>query len=649
MVQNDHHRPTEADGTRCLTRRRYLAAATAGTAGLSALAGCSSPLAGNSGANALDAAVPEGTPATVETKYWHDWPTLDDTEQSQGPPLEYTARAGTPLSSVSLEFSSEDDSWMREHAFMIQRAFSDLGVSTTLDDRPLNQLYAQSWTPAGLENMVSMSTHGPDPQRGLDPNPLLMRRHKSSPSNYDNYWHPELNEILDRQRGMTGNREGRKRLVGRAQEIFAEDVGGLITLIPDVVTAANERKWNGYVPTPGNGPTGDAFQWTEVNLQPQTDDRSYVKGTTISMNSLNLPWSGGGAEAKRLTYIYDGLFDASPQLDVIPALATSAEFVDDTTVEMSLREGVTWHDGERFTAEDVKFSVEFYKQHSSTSQTPFYEPIESVERLGEHAVRFNLTGPDAAFLTQRVVRSVIIPKHRWKNVENPSQYSPSHPVGTGPFEFESWSQSSKFVVSRSDGHWMWDDRWRADRLGEFAAAGRGIDRVIWINVGNINALLGGIQNEDIDAIAGRISNEQAERAAGPAAVERKVADNFAPLDTKLMFSAPLFRDKEFRIALAKSVDSETFVTQVLRDRATVPPGENFISDILKWHNPNTHEYTYDVERARTILERAGYTWDSDGNLRFPNGAAWAAFVGRIQNGNCHRRRTDLGQRNFANQ
>ena len=644
MVPNDHHRPTENDETRRITRRGYLAAAAAGTAGLSALAGCSSPLARGSGTNALEPNVPQGTPEFVETKYWHDWPTIE----TDAPPMEYTARAGAVLDPVTLEFSSEDDSWMREHAFMIQRAFTDLGVPTTLNDRPLNQLYAQSWSTAGLENMVSMSTHGPDPQRGLDPNPLMMRRHKSSSSNYNNYWHPRLNEILDRQRRMTGNREGRKRLVDRAQKIFADDVGGLITLIPDVITAANERKWSGYVPTPGNGPTGDAFQWSEVNLQPQANDRSYVKGTTISMNSLNLPWAAGGAEAKRLTYIYDGLFDASPQLDVIPALATNAEFIDDTTVEMALREGVTWHDGEPFTAEDVKFTADFYAQNSSTSQAPFYEPIKSVERLGKHAVRFTLKRPDAAFLTQRVVRSVIMPKHRWKDVESPSQYSPNNPVGTGPFTFESWSQSSKFVVSRNDDHWMWKDGWRADNLGEFAAAGPGIDRVIWVNVGNINALLGGIQNETIDAIAGRISNEQAKRAAGPA-VERKVADNFAPLDTMLMFSAPLIRDKEFRVALAKSVDKAGFVKQVLQGRATVPPGENFISDIMKWHNSNTHDYGHDVEAARTILEQAGYTWDSNGNLRFPNGGAWSAFVERVQNGNCHRRRTDLGQRSFATQ
>ncbi|QLC35280.1 ABC transporter substrate-binding protein (plasmid) [Halarchaeum sp. CBA1220] len=625
------------------SRRGYLrAVAGAGAVGVTALAGCM-----GSGAQPvnLDPSVPTGTPTTVETKYWHDWPNID----AESPPMEYTAKAGSVLDPVTIEFSTEDDPWMREHAFMIQRSLRDLGVRTSLDNRPLNQLYAQSWTTAGLENMISMSTHGPDPQRGLDPNPLVMRRYKANPSNYDNYWHPDLNDLLDRQRRLTGDREKRKELVDEAQQIFAEDVGGLITLFPDVITAVNERKWDGYVMTPGNGPTGDSFQWTEVNLQPETGERAYVKGTSVSMSSLNLPWSGGGAGAKRLTYIYDGLFDASPELEVVPALATSAEFVDDTTVEMSLREGVTWHDGEPFTAEDVKFSVNFYQQYSAVSQAPFYGPIDSVEVLGDHDVRFNLTRPDAAFLTQRVVRSVIIPKHRWADVDSPTQYNPTNPIGTGPFEFESWSQSSKFVVSRNDDHWMWDDDWRATHLGEAAERGPGIERVIWVNVGNVNALIGGLQNEKIDAVAGRLSNAQAERVADTDAVEKKVANNFAPLDTKLMFSVPLIRDKEFRVALAKAVDKQGFVEQVLQGRATVPPGENFISDLTIWHNDDSYDYGYDVEEARTILERAGYTWDDAGNLRFPNGDAWAAFVERIQNGNCHQRRTELDQPNFADQ
>lgn len=634
-----------------LSRRNYLRTGLVmGTTGfISSLAGCQgngesggdTTTSGGSSSGGGD--VPEGTPASVETKYWHDWPTID----AESPPLDYSAKAGAPLDPAPVEFSSEDDPWMREHALMIQRGLSDLGVPVQLNDRPLNQLYAQSWETAGLQAVVSMSTHGPDPQRGLDPNPLLMRRYKENPSNYDNYWNPDLNDILDEQRTITGDQAQRKSKVDEAQAIFAEDVGGIISLFPDVITAANTQKFSGYVMTPGNGPTKDSFQWTEVNLQPQTDDKTFVKGTTTAMNSLNLPWAAGGAEEKRLKYIYDGLFDATPDLEVVPALATDATFTDDTTVEVSLREGVNWHDGEPFTAEDVKFTVDLYKEHTSTSQTAFYEPIESAEVIDDHTVQMNLKRPDAAFMTQRVVRSIIIPKHKWKDVDTPSNYNPDQPIGTGPFKFVDWQQGTRFEVERNDGHWMFDDDWRAEHLGEDAVSGPGIEGVIWVNIGNVDSLIGALQQGQIDAIGGTLSNAQADRAASTAGVEKMVAENFAPLDVKLMHSAPLVRDKEFRVAFAKATAKQTFVDSVLQGRATIPPGENPISPLSVWHNSDVKDYEYDIEGAKEILRKAGYTWDDQDTLQYPSGEAWAAFVERIQNGNTHKRRSELGQPDFS--
>lgn len=631
-----------------ISRRRYIVG-TASAVGMATLAGCSGSnntngdSSGKSSAADLSPDVPEGTPETVKTKYWHNWESVD----ADTPPLDYSAAAGAGLDPIPVEFSSEDDPWMREHALMVKRGVNALGLSVDLNDRPLNQLYAQSWNTPGLEAVISMSTHGPDPQRGLDPNPLLMRRHKNNLSNYDNYYHPKLNEILDQQQQVTGNNEKRQNLVSQAQQIFADDVGALITLFPDVITAINTDKWNGYVKTPGNGTTGDSFRWTEVNLQPETDETTYVKGVTTSMNSQNLPWAAGGAEEKRLTFVYDGLFDATPDLDVVPALATSAEFTDDTTVEMSLREGVTWHDGEPFTAEDVKFTVDLYQEKSSTSQVAFYEPIDSVEVLDKHSVRFNLSAPDAAFLTQRVVRSVIIPKHKWKDVDNPAQHNPGTPIGTGPFQAENWEQGTRFEVSRNDSHWLFDDDTRGEYLGDQAANGPGIDRVIWINVGNVDSLIGALQQGKVDAIGTTLSNSQADRAASTGGIEKSVAENFAPLDTKLMFSCPLIRDKEFRVALAKAVDEKNFVESVLQGRATAPNGENPISPITQWHESETKRYSTDADEAKAILQKAGYTWDSDGNIRFPNGDAWAAFVERIQNDNTHKRRTELDQPDFS--
>lgn len=387
----EHGRSTEANGQEgTLSRRRYLSSALATTAAVGSLAGCN----GNAG-ESIAANVPSGVPRSVETRYWHDWPTID----ADAPGMEYTASAGARLDPITVEYSSEDDPWMREHALMFRRALGDLGAPMTLIDRPLNQLYAQSWETGGLENMISMSSQGPDPQRGLDPNPFLMRLYEENSSNYTNYWDDRINRLLEKQRQMTGEEEKRKKLVSKVQRLFGEDVGDIITLFPNVITAVNTDKWKGYVPTPGNGPTGDSFQWTEVNLQPKTNERTYVKGVSTSMNSLNLPWSAGGAEEARLKFIYDGLFDASPSLEVIPGLATSAEFTGDTTVEVSLRDGVEWHDGKPFSADDVVFSTNLYIEKTSTSQGTFYEPIESVEKLSNSRVRFELKRPDASFTT----------------------------------------------------------------------------------------------------------------------------------------------------------------------------------------------------------------------------------------------------------
>lgn len=196
---------------------------------------------------------------------------------------------------------------------------------------------------------------------------------------------------------------------------------------------------------------------------------------------------------------------------------------------------------------------------------------------------------------------------------------------------------------------MFDDEWRRNHLGDVAVSGPGIERVVWINVGNIDAMIGALKNEELDAIGTTLSNTQADRAANSAHIERMSTKNFAPVAVKLMHSNPLIRDKEFRVALAKSLPKKQFVDDVLLGEATVPDGENYISELTKWHATGVKHYEYDPKRARRILERAGYIWDDDGVMHFPNGKAWEAFVERTKPGKTHERRTELGQPDFSDE
>ncbi|GAA0256413.1 ABC transporter substrate-binding protein [Haladaptatus pallidirubidus] len=613
---------------------------TTGALGITSLAGCGG--IGDSGDGNGS-----GDGRSVKTMFRSDWPV--ETKNNDNIPFEYTVTEGSEVPEITVNFASDEEPWMREHAIMIQRAFEDIGVPVQLDDVPTNVMYDEVWAAdTGQTVSVSMNTHGPDPQRGLDPNPFLMRMHPENAGNYYNYSNEEITKLLDDQATEIQDKQRRAKLCHEIQRKASDDAYILSIAFTDVIMAGNTNNWNGYVPTAGNGTNRDSFIWTQVNLQPQGNSSTWVKGVMAAMGGLNIAWAGGGPEAKRLTNLYDGLFDASPQLEVVPGLATNAEVVDDTTVEMDLRKGVKWHDGESFGPDDVKFSVELFKEYSAPEMGPFYEPIDSVEVLSQNGggrVRFNLTQPDAAFLTQRVVRSVILPKHRWKDVNNPAKHNPDQPVGTGPFKFKNWEQGTRFEVEKHGSHWLWNENVRKKILGEHFVPGDGIDGIVWSNVGNVDALIGAMQSGDIDAIGTTLSNSQADRAAESKGVEKQVSKNYAPLDVHINHINPLVRDKVFRKALSHAVDKKGFVEGVLGGRGTVIKGQNLISPMMSpFYTEDIPAYEYNPEKGKQMLEKAGYSYNGD-TLQAPSGKAWGAFEKRVKDG--HADRSDLEQADFS--
>ncbi|WP_231187324.1 ABC transporter substrate-binding protein [Haladaptatus sp. DYF46] len=622
------------------SRRRFIR--VAGAAGLAGLAGCQSN--GNSDGSSGDG-------RTIKTKFWDEWPveTKGKSVNDEAVQFEYDAVEGAPLSPVDMHFAQSETPWMREHALMIKDSFKALGVPTNLVNVQPSTRYGKYWrADIGHPTPVVMNLHGPDPQRGLDPNPFLMRAHPETGGNYYNYKNDEITKLLDKQAATIGDTKARAEICKEIQKKLSEDAYVIASNFPDVITVANTADWKGYVPTPGNGTTRDSFVWTQVNLQPQGDSTTWVKGVFSGMQGTNLPWSTGGMEEKRLLNLYDGLYDASPQLEIVPGLATGHEVVDDTTVEMDLRKGVTWHDGKSFSPEDVKFSVEQYKQYTAPQQGPFYRTIDSVEvvsNTGGGRIRFNLTEPDASFLTQRAVRSAIIPKHRWKDVDSPGQHNPKNPIGTGPFKFVNWEQGAELRLKKHENHWLWNDKVRKEILGEYFVPGDGIDELVESNVGNVSTLIGAMQSGDIDAIGTTVSNQQADRASKADGVEKQTSKNFVPTDVHLNHIVPLFRDKTFRVALSHAVDKQGFVENVLGGRGTAIKGQRLITSLLTPFAAETEPYEYNVEKAKTMLKKAGYTFESEDTLVWPEGDAWDPFAKRVKHG--HATRSELDQPDFS--
>ena len=149
--------------------------------------------------------------------------------------------------------------------------------------------------------------------------------------------------------------------------------------------------------------------------------------------------------------MYDSLIALSTDGVPVPSLAESWSFPDDSRMELKLREGVQFHNGEPFNAESVMVSVERIQseEHGSHLIRQF-SSIESVEIVDDYNVVFHLSRPEANLL-YALTRLMMIPPGYYAEVGD--EGVEAHPVGTGPFTFVSYTVDDETVVKRNPNYW----------------------------------------------------------------------------------------------------------------------------------------------------------------------------------------------------
>ena len=150
--------------------------------------------------------------------------------------------------------------------------------------------------------------------------------------------------------------------------------------------------------------------------------------------------------------LFDGLTAHNGENEVVPALAKSWEFDEAScTYTFHLEEGVRWHDGEPFTAEDVKFTIEAIMDPENGSENaPNYEDVEEIKVVDETTVAFRLAAPNVAFLDYMTM--AVLPKHllEGENMQEADFFRA--PVGTGPYKLESWDTGQAIVLVKNDAY-----------------------------------------------------------------------------------------------------------------------------------------------------------------------------------------------------
>ncbi|MFE9750133.1 ABC transporter substrate-binding protein [Saccharothrix saharensis] len=155
---------------------------------------------------------------------------------------------------------------------------------------------------------------------------------------------------------------------------------------------------------------------------------------------------GGTGTIFQTLFFYNVVRDAEPT----PRLGT--EFTwngDGTRLTVTLRDGVTWSDGERFTADDVVFTLGMISEHKGMNSSGYAGRAEAVDDT--HVV-ITFDRPSFADGPSILGRTYVVPEHRWKDIADPAVTAVEDPVGTGPYLLEEFKPQA-FTLKANPAYW----------------------------------------------------------------------------------------------------------------------------------------------------------------------------------------------------
>jgi len=285
--------------------------------------------------------------------------------------------------------------------------------------------------------------------------------------------------------------------------------------------------------------------------------------------------------------IYETLFSYDPDMNLIPELATGFEQVGDKEYRIKLREGVKFHDGNALNADAVVNSLQRVLDPAN-SRNKEYGFIESVTKYNDSAITIKTREPFApliASLTDPLV-SIISPAEEDLN---------KTPVGTGPFNFDSYEKGVRLTVVRNDDYW-----------GDKAL----IDGAVINYVGDPLTRSLQLQGGDVDITRGVPQTEvQKLEDSGIEVMDKETLRNyFMYVNTR---KAPL-SDVKVRQALNYAINRQELVDTALEGIGGVP-AKGVFPDSLPWSdNADMEGYAYDPKKAKELLAEAGIS-DTDGD------------------------------------
>ena len=322
--------------------------------------------------------------------------------------------------------------------------------------------------------------------------------------------------------------------------------------------------------------------------------------------------------------IYDGVVTRDSQSGIHPELAESFKWVDDKTLEFTLRKGIKFHDGSPMRADDVVFSfertiktnaIEYPKPHTSPRRG-LIEPLTAIEKKDDYTVvmRFKSPWPPALqmIVHHQIVSKAYVEKMGTKGLAE-------KPLGAGPFKFVSAKTGLEEVaLERFDEYYGGAPDLKP--VGK-ACVSKAVFRVIPENSTRVAALLAG----EVDIIT-EVPAELLDTLKKAPNVQVKAVPGTRPIWMEMNVRQAPFTDAKVRQALNYAVDKDLIVRKIYDGLAQplagpLMPTNNFADPTLK-------PYAYDKRRALALFKEAGWVPGPD-NMLAKDGKPFAFAIDTI--------------------
>ena len=349
--------------------------------------------------------------------------------------------------------------------------------------------------------------------------------------------------------------------------------------------------------------------------------KTFRYATTGDILGLDPHANNEGPTNAMKSNIYGRLVHRKPDLSLEPDLAVSWEKVNETTWRFKLREGVTFHNGNPFNADDVLFSHK--RQTQETSDMSFVlNTVEEIRKVDDYTIEMITKGPDPILLLN--MPNFYIVDKEWIEENNAFEVVRAHGStnfpninanGTGPYKIVEWVQDTRIVLEPFDNYWNKDATEGNVTKAVFTPIGNDATRVAALLSGEID-LMYPVPLQDVKRLE---QDPNTEAMEGP-----ELRTIFLGFDQWRDESLDLpgskknpFLDQRVRQAFYQAIDIEGIKRVVMRGAAT-PTGLMIAPGINGFQDDMNDRFPYDPDAARKLLADAGYADGFEVTFDCPN-------------------------------